>query len=479
MKPFQRRLMATNWLVVLLASIIPGGAARELAAQVPPAEHPLSEGYVQRLPLSYREETRKVTLSDVWERFFVGLSDEELRGEVFALLVKKPKGAEFLRAQLEKEPSGDIRAQIFVALEQYFAQHPQDQSVLEKRVSSDPDPIAALAALETLQRIRESAVRELLENRLKAAQGGDEKVVKKLRDAYLAHYMWYGEVRLPGFAYTPPLMFRVKPAGQPVRVLAFGDFAYGPGGGQSKTAAAMRTYHRIYPFDFGITLGDNFYGRGPLEFAEREGLSSPDDPRWQTEWEQLYSPMGIKFYPSFGNADYINPDGPAAELAYSKKSRSWVFPAPYYTYTAGSVQFFAIDNIRLSDDELNWLDEELSKSKARWKVAYGHYQIYSATGDTNDELVSRLLPILKKNSVDVWLNGHLHEMQELEAEGNLHFFISGGGGAPVSGAAPTYKGSKFTKSQHGFSVIEADEGHIDVIFVNDDGGELHRSHITK
>ena len=41
-------------------------------------------------------------------------------------------------------------------------------------------------------------------------------------------------------------------------------------------------------------------------------------------------------------------------------------PATYYTYTAGPVQFFAIDTIELSDSalpnkEMAWLDAELAK----------------------------------------------------------------------------------------------------------------------
>src|SRR5262249_40780399 len=76
---------------------------------------------------------------------------------------------------------------------------------------------------------------------------------------------------------------------------------------QFKTAAAMRAYHQQHPFDFGITLGDNLYGRGPLSFAGRSGVATPDDSRWQTRWEQLYGPMRIKFYLVFGHADYFDP----------------------------------------------------------------------------------------------------------------------------------------------------------------------------
>ena len=49
--------------------------------------------------------------------------------------------------------------------------------------------------------------------------------------------------RLPAFMLSPPPVFPVKPAGQPVRVLAFGDFGQGTEE-QKKTAAAMLADHR-------------------------------------------------------------------------------------------------------------------------------------------------------------------------------------------------------------------------------------------
>jgi hypothetical protein len=459
------------WLILLTGSL---GSAR-LWAQ-PPA--PIPEELVKRLPAAYQDEARKlITADDVARRIFFNVADEEWTGLFFRLLAQKPAGPDFMKEQLEKEPSGVIRAQMLMALEKYMAQHPQDQVLLEKHISSDPDPTAALAALETLRRIKVASVGEVLNKRIKSSQGGDEAAANALRDAYISHYMWFGDVRLPDFAYTPPPMFEAKSSGQLVRALAFGDFGWGSGDSQAKSAAAMRAYHHDHPFDLGITLGDNFYGRGPFLFAERIGIASPDDPRWQTQYEQMYSPMGIKIYPSFGNADYIDPSGPAAEIAYTKKSKTWYFPAPYYTFTAGPVQFFSVDNIRLSDDELRWLDEALAKSKARWKVVYGHYHIYSSTETEANPATSRLLPILKKNSVDVWLNGHLHEMQELQPDGSVHFFVNGGAGAELSGPAKIFKGTRVVR--HGFSVIEADDQHLDMIFIGDDGKEVSRSHITK
>ncbi|MPZ21478.1 MAG: hypothetical protein GEV06_26850 [Luteitalea sp.] len=75
---------------------------------------------------------------------------------------------------------------------------------------------------------------------------------------------------------------------------------------------------------------------------------------------------------------------PLSEILYSEKSESWHFPARYYSFTAGAAQFFQLDTVDLSERELRWLDEELAKSTAPWKVVYGHYQIYSATRGDND-----------------------------------------------------------------------------------------------
>ena len=81
--------------------------------------------------------------------------------------------------------------------------------------------------------------------------------------------------------------------------------------------------------------------------------------------------MGKCVYPVFGNHDWAC-EMPEAELLHSLGSNRWHFPAPYYTYTAGPVQFFAI-NTQYSetiptDAELTWLKEELDASQAQWKV---------------------------------------------------------------------------------------------------------------
>jgi hypothetical protein len=87
----------------------------------------------------------------------------------------------------------------------------------------------------------------------------------------------------------------------------------------------------------------------------------------------------------------------------------------------------------MSEAQLLWLRDELKKSTAKWKVVYGHDQVYSAVRGDNDDPIERLLPILEENRVDLYLCGHEHLFQHLKRAGSVHYFVNGaagGGGRP-------------------------------------------------
>ena len=261
---------------------------------------------------------------------------------------------------------------------------------------------------------------------------------------------------LPTFFQKPPALFTLKPAEQPVRVLAFGDYGDGSAA-QKQVAGAMLRYHQQQPFDFAITLGDNFYPAG---------MDSPTDPRWDTWWSALYDPLKVPFYVSMGNHDWNQSDSPAAEILFSERSPSWRLPAAYYTFEAGPVQFFALDTDIISEAQLLWLTEELDRSQATWKVVYGHHPIYSeGQHEDNNQKIAQLLPVLKDRA-DVYIAGHDHDMQHLKPEGRLHFFVAGSGGK----LRPIKPGprSLFARSAHGFAVIDADAVTLTVKFVETD-----------
>jgi hypothetical protein len=430
---------------------------------------------LDRLPSAYRDISKQVVaLPEKTQQSWLEVPSGNLMLAMISQIAVKPEGIDFLVARLEKEESPDWRVRIIEVLSSYWRTHPEKQIILERHALSDPSADVSLHALEVLRSIRMTDLAQLLEKRMAAAR--DARDTMSLNRLLPEEERWLSLKRgtmLPAFLRTPPPVFSVKAADQPIRVLAFGDFGTGSPA-QVDLAKTMVAYHKAHPFDFGITLGDNFY---------LAGMMSPNDPRWQTQWEQLYGLMNIKFYASLGNHDWVTPDSPAAEILYSEKSPDWRMPAPYYTYTAGPVQFFVTDGIgsgglEFSQAQLDWLDAELGKSKAQWKIVYGHFPIYSAQRGVNPLLSETLLPILKKRHADVYMNGHDHNLQELNPEDGVHFFISGGGGVGLAEMNP-YDRTAFKKMLYGFTVLEANQSAMDVIFIGMDGQELYRRKIER
>jgi hypothetical protein len=78
-------------------------------------------------------------------------------------------------------------------------------------------------------------------------------------------------------------------------------------------------------------------------------------------------------------------------------------------------------------EQLSWLDHELDRSTLTWRVVVGHYPIFSngSHGD-NDELISCLLPLLKKHRVDLYICGHDHNIAQT-SHGETHMIITGTG----------------------------------------------------
>jgi len=477
----------TAYVGLILGALLIAGP---LGAQTDKPESPkiaISDEILQQIPSGYREEVVKLHLTASAEDQQKILKQTAMYPDAplaFALkgMSVNPEGFDFLSQQLIQEASVERRLLILkYGIEPHirYAREGEQRNKVRETLThlalQDVDAGVSLEAIQALRRLDWGHSSQLTVARAKRARAeGDVAGAMKLLEEGDKWAEWDGQMNLPNFMRTPPPPFKVVPEDKSIHVLAFGDFGTGSPQ-QIQLAAVMKNYQKNNPFDFGITLGDNFYPNG---------VSSPDDPQWKTKWEDMYGPLGLSFYASLGNHDYLRPDGPAAEILYSQKSPSWKMPATYYTYTAGPVQFFVIDTIELSDSampnkEMAWLDAEIAKSKARWKVVYGHYQIYSATRGDEQNLIQRLLPILR-NRVDIYLCGHDHNLQELKPEDGVHFFVSGGGGAGVYPfRQPNYPHSTFKQEQYGFTVLDADKDQIKMQFIGLQGEELYSSIIHK
>jgi hypothetical protein len=339
---------------------------------------------------------------------------------------------------------------------------PGAAELLKTIVETDPSDEVALAAAYSLRRNAVGAVVTSLERRL-ATGARDAAAREKLERDIERHQLFAIGQNLPRFFREAPPPFTVKPDRRGnVRVLAFGDFGDGSGR-QRAMAEAMQRYHAKKPFTFAVTVGDNFYPTG---------MSGPEDPRWDRDFKRLYGPMHIVFYPSLGNHDWYQTDSPAAEVLHSRDEPLWQLPATRYTFVAGPVQFFAIDTNVITRAELDWLDREVGKSTARWKIVYGHHPAYSDGRHGGDPAVhDTVLPLLR-NRVDVYLCGHEHDLQHLAPDGGVQFAIVGGGGAEPRPVSPGPR-SLFAASKNGFGVIEASKSTLTVTYVGADLQILH------
>jgi hypothetical protein len=339
---------------------------------------------------------------------------------------------------------------------------PGAQDILRRILATDPSDDVALAAGNAWRRPLLGGITGALQGRLDATTDAARRA--RLAREVERYQVFAAGQNLPRFLRDAPPVFDVKTGSRRhVRVLAFGDFGDGSKR-QENIAEAMRRYHADKHFDFAITLGDNFYPAG---------IATPTDDRWHNEFERLYGPMRIPFFASLGNHDWVLADSPAAEILHSSISSTWRMPAARYSFVAGPVQFFALDTNLITRVELDWLDAELGRSKARWKVVYGHHPIRSGGVYVNDSaLQERLMPILRDRA-DLYICGHEHDLEHLAPEGGVHFVVAGGGGAGTYPIKPGPR-SLFVSSQNGFAVIEADRKSLSVSLVDGDLKVLHR-----
>lgn len=178
---------------------------------------------------------------------------------------------------------------------------------------------------------------------------------------------------------------------------------------QYEVGEQLAGYHRRYPFDFVIMLGDNMYG------SQR-----PED--FQRKFERPYAPLleaGVKFYAALGNHD--NPP----EIYYEPFNMEG---RRFYTFTKGPVQFFVLDSNYMDPKQLDWLEHELKSSDKKWKICYFHHPLYSSGGKHGSETDLRELvePLFVRYGVDVVFAGHEHFYERVKPQKGIAYFTAGG-----------------------------------------------------
>lgn len=129
------------------------------------------------------------------------------------------------------------------------------------------------------------------------------------------------------------------------------------------------------------------------------------------------------------------------------------------------------------------LDAALKQSKAAWKIVVGHHAIRSVSehGDT-EELVQKLLPILKANRVDLYINGHDHCLEHISSrDSSLQYLTSGGGSKAWRGIFKPNNTDKleFFYDGQGFMSLRLTKAEVHLAFYDVAGAVLHTWGLTK
>ena len=127
--------------------------------------------------------------------------------------------------------------------------------------------------------------------------------------------------------------------------------------------------------------------------------------------------------------------------------------------------------------QLEWFKNALGASTAQWKIVFGHHPIYSGGqhGDTQ-ELIKNVLPIMMENLVQVYFNGHDHDLQHLVAE-NLNLFCTGAGSQVRSTEPIEY--TRFAKADSGFTSVSLTAAKMVVRMVDRTGQEVYATCVPR
>jgi hypothetical protein len=261
-------------------------------------------------------------------------------------------------------------------------------------------------------------------------------------------------------ALLAALLLAAPVAAQEVRIAFVGD----AGTGESKQRAVSDQMVKAAP-SYVFLLGDNIYAEG-----SRRDI--------QSKFDDVYAPLltkGVVFHAALGNHDVTGCDAtplnplPADAKAYVTEFRcnvpyhlahtpfGYVRNLRYYSVPLPAVnplvEVFVLDSntlkgsqskllLREDTAQLQWLDQALGASRARWKIVTMHHPTQSPTtgaknfffvpiggGRTREyQLDQQITPILRKHGVDVVFAGHNHFYARMLPQEGIRYFVSGGGG---------------------------------------------------
>ena len=200
-----------------------------------------------------------------------------------------------------------------------------------------------------------------------------------------------------------------------VRFAVIGDTGSGTDK-QRDVGDMMIKYRALFPFEFVLMMGDNLYGgEAPQDFEKKF-----------TEPYKALLDQKVKFYATLGNHDQ------ALQVNYENFNMNG---KEYYRFTKGKVAFYSLNSNYMEKKQVQWLEDELKRETAEWKICFFHHPPYSSAKKhgSDGQLREVVEPIFLKYGVDVVLTGHDHVYERMKPQKGIYYFVSGAGGKLRSG----------------------------------------------
>ncbi|MGG6268196.1 metallophosphoesterase family protein [Leptolyngbya sp. AN10] len=235
---------------------------------------------------------------------------------------------------------------------------------------------------------------------------------------------------------------------------------------QFASANAMAGYHKKNPYSLVTLAGDNIYNSGEME---RVGIA----------FEEPYAPLlkqEVRFRACLGNHDIRTENGDP-QVRYANFNMN----GRYYTYREKDVQFFVLDTNGNADwkDQMAWLNAELGRSTAPWKIVYGHHPIYSSGHyGTDAEMIRKFAPLFKQHQVQLYINGHEHHYERSTSIDGTTYLVTGIGGASLRPVGRS-KTTEYSVSRFGFSAIEVYPDRLQIEGIGTDGLVFDRGIVAR
>lgn len=249
--------------------------------------------------------------------------------------------------------------------------------------------------------------------------------------------------------------------------VAIGDY----GSNSSGEKAVAQLVHGYQP-SFIITLGDNNYPNGCWKTIDKNIGKYYHDYIHPYVGNYGGGASFTRFFPTLGNHDWnarknCLMNGTLPYLIYFRLPNN----SRYYVIHKQYIDLFALDSDEhepdgndINSEQYKWFKQEISKSKATFKVVFFHHPPYSS-GKHGPSKAMRWP--FKELGVDIVLSGHEHNYERIVKD-NIQFVINGLGGPPsVRGKSrhPDPDSALFYNADYGFSLFDVSQHHLKMKFI--------------